>query len=62
MMAFRGHDEFYDMEDLHKAFEDGRKQGWREAMEEAQKSERHRSLLAYAITSIGEGRCSSLNL
>ena len=34
MMAFRGHDEFYDMEDLHKAFEDGRKQGWREAMEE----------------------------
>lgn len=38
MMALRGHDEFYDMEDLHKAFEDGRKQGWREAMEEAQHS------------------------
>lgn len=34
----RGHDEFYDVNDLHKAFEDGRKQGWREAMEEAQKS------------------------
>ena len=35
MMAYRGHDEYYDERDLNKAFEDGRKQGWREAMEEA---------------------------
>ena len=38
MMAYRGHDEYYDERDLDKAFEDGRKQGWREAMEEAKHS------------------------
>lgn len=38
MMAYRGHDEYYDERDLNKAFEDGRKQGWREAMEEAKHS------------------------
>lgn len=38
MNVMRGHDEYYDVNDLHKAFEDGRKEGWREAMEEAQRS------------------------
>lgn len=38
MMAYRGHDEYYDERDLDKAFEEGRKQGWREAMEEAKHS------------------------
>lgn len=37
MEVQRGHDEFYDVNDLHKAYEDGCRDGWRAAMEEAQR-------------------------
>ena len=37
MNVQRGHDEFYDVNDLYKAYEDGCRDGWRAAMEEAQR-------------------------
>ena len=38
LSVHRGHDEYYDEKELHKAYEAGRKDGWREAMEEAKHS------------------------
>lgn len=39
-MAWRGEDEHYDHEDLQRAYHEGKKDGWREAMEEAGYTER----------------------
>ena len=39
-MAWRGEDEHYDHEDLKRAYHKGKKEGWREAMEEVGYGER----------------------
>lgn len=37
-MGWRGEDEMYDHDDLKRAYREGKKDGWREAMEEVKQN------------------------